>query len=1119
MASEDSPRPILVAGDVTIDWNVAHLPGDGTERSGWNPRDDARICCEPGGAALLACLISALCRRRREDGLTGEFPVIGPDGSEVPPDCAEFGNCHFPDAMGTEGCACPDFTRCHHSYALWEPHAQSGDSGPPWVWRVAEHLGLDHTEIPRERPDGIDARKPSLVVLDDADLGFRDDDSQWPGLLRGETPEVPDTLEWVVAKLAEPVARGPLWERLRKHFAKKTVAVTTITDLRRQAVTISEGISWERTAQDLYWELTHNPAVSALSTCAHTVVSLGPAGALLLSWSGTDSGGKPEWDCRLIFDPEVVEGEWQSDYPGGMVGYTTCLTAGLVAQLLSGEPDMAAGVRAGVSALRQLHRIGYGEQPMDEPQRDVLFPLEAVAREALWPTEKLPITSVEDPVQHVSVDHAQAVAGPDGPWTILDDLCPSDEAPCDELGSNLARTAAEAVRVGIGRALKGAPICEIGALVTVDRREAEGYRRVRRLIRQYARGDQSKPLAIAVFGPPGSGKSFGVTQVAESVAEANVEECEFNISQFDGPEDMVAALHRVRDIGLSGKTPLVFWDEFDTDHLKWLKRILAPKQDGTFRNRQMLHHVGRAIFVFAGGTAETMEDFDRSRIENEAVRTEFAEAKGPDFVSRIKGYLNVMGPNQQGEEDRHYLLRRAVLLRSLLQRNAGQLMGQEGAEAVMSIDRGVLRAFLHISEYKHGVRSMEAIISMSSLVESDHFMRSCLPDVSQLDLHVDGGEFLALTQLPELEGELLERLAAATHEVYQGSVGDYSGKPEHAEQGYEDLPEHLKESNRAFIRSIFAKLRSIGYTLMPARSGDPPVDFPGEHLEALAEAEHERWMWERLQQGYCYAPEHGDGSRRPMTNPHLIPWSPMSEEEREAQYGKYAECVGPGWMTDEQRQWDRDMVAAIPKLLAEAGYTVVRLEDMEAEPIPPRRIPVAVTGHRFLAEVEKLQVAVQEALDRLEAAFPDGEPVIVSPLAEGADRLVAEIALERRMRLFAPLPFAQEEYLEDFESEESKEQFVDLLEQAAEVIDLPPTEERNDAYAQVGEWVLNHSDAIIALWDGQPSQGTGGTADVVERALERGMPVLHIKAGNRRPGTNEPTSLGDEQGELVVHNL
>lgn len=183
------------------------------------------------------------------------------------------------------------------------------------------------------------------------------------------------------------------------------------------------------------------------------------------------------------------------------------------------------------------------------------------------------------------------------------------------------------------------------------------------------------------------------------------------------------------------------------------------------------------------------------------------------------------------------------------------------------------------------------------------------------------------------------------------------------------------------------------------------------------------------------------------------------------------------------------------------------------------RVRIGVTGHRFLAEVEKLRAAVEEALDRVEAAFPDAQIAIVSPLAEGADRLVAEAGLERGAALIAPLPLPRDDYMTDFETGESKAAFVGLLEQAEEVIELPRTGERNDAYAQVGEWVLDQSDAIIAIWDGRPAQGKGGTADIARRALDRGMPLLHIKAGNRRPGTCEPTGLGEEQGELVVRNL
>ncbi len=87
---------------------------------------------------------------------------------------------------------------------------------------------------------------------------------------------------------------------------------------------------------------------------------------------------------------------------------------------------------------------------------------------------------------------------------------------------------------------------------------------------------------------------------------------------------------------------------------------------------------------------------------------------------------------------------------------------------------------------------------------------------------------------------------------------------------------------------------------------------------------------------------------------------------------------------------------------------------------------------------------------------------------------------------------------------------------AAGVVVLPATEDRNEAYAQVGLHVLDASNVIIVIWDGRPSQGEGGTADIVQRALDRGMPIRHIEVCNRKPGTNQPTSLGAEQVDPTI---
>jgi len=134
-------------------------------------------------------------------------------------------------------------------------------------------------------------------------------------------------------------------------------------------------------------------------------------------------------------------------------------------------------------------------------------------------------------------------------------------------------------------------------------------------------------------------------------------------------------------------------------------------------------------------------------------------------------------------------------------------------------------------------------------------------------------------------------------------------------------------------------------------------------------------------------------------------------------------------------------------------------------------VRIGVTGHRFLAEVDKLRAGIERALNEIGRAFPEHKLVVVSPLAEGADRLVAEAVLERGGDLVVPLPLPTGDYLQDFEAEESKAEFRQLLARAAEVIELPATPTRNEAYEQVGLYVLDNCDVLITVYDGQPSQG------------------------------------------------
>ena len=130
---------------------------------------------------------------------------------------------------------------------------------------------------------------------------------------------------------------------------------------------------------------------------------------------------------------------------------------------------------------------------------------------------------------------------------------------------------------------------------------------------------------------------------------------------------------------------------------------------------------------------------------------------------------------------------------------------------------------------------------MSQLTSKTSFERSCLPSESQLDLHVDGKSFLSLVQQWYWKEQMLESLAEAAHAVFcegeaargykYGPETDKALKTNNVLLPYDELPEDVKEANRLNVRDIPGKLAVAGYIMIPARSNEPPFNFPGKPLE------------------------------------------------------------------------------------------------------------------------------------------------------------------------------------------------------------------------------------------------------------------------------------------------
>ena len=302
------------------------------------------------------------------------------------------------------------------------------------------------------------------------------------------------------------------------------------------------------------------------------------------------------------------------------------------------------------------------------------------------------------------------------------------------------------------------PITKFNELTLIERDETETLRGIRNLLEQYhrnahqkdVRGRPTTPISIAVFGPPGSGKSFAVKQIAKAIGSDKIgPHLEFNVSQFGGIQDLHKAFTSIREESIRSPelSPLAFFDEFDCSwenrELGWLKFFLAPMQDGTFHNGS--EKIGPAIFVFAGGVHSSFERFDpstdsaydnrRDSTEYEQRRKLFADQKGPDFTSRLRGHIDVSAINDVPGRIKHFI-RRSIQLRSLLER-----ANRVDSVGMARIDDAIVYALLTVDSYRHGVRSMQAVVEMCTPIMGAIQIAS-LPPRAQLNMHVDSEEFL-----------------------------------------------------------------------------------------------------------------------------------------------------------------------------------------------------------------------------------------------------------------------------------------------------------------------------------------------------------------------------------------
>jgi hypothetical protein len=148
---------------------------------------------------------------------------------------------------------------------------------------------------------------------------------------------------------------------------------------------------------------------------------------------------------------------------------------------------------------------------------------------------------------------------------------------------------------------------------------------------------------------------------------------------------------------------------------------------------------------------------------------------------------------------------------------------------------------------------------------------------------------------------------------------------------------------------------------------------------------------------------------------------------------------------------------------------------------------VGVTGHQRLGNPSDWDW-VEREINALLRSF--ARPLVgITCLAIGADQLFANAVFQNNGTIEAVIPFP--EYEMSFDGA-GKLQYQQLLGRASKITILQRKASADESYLEAGKMVVDSSDIMLGVWDGNPAAGLGGTADIVEYAISRGTSTIHI---------------------------
>jgi len=876
----EAQKNILVTGDYVIDHHL--LKGNKNDAFD-NESIGTTSISTYGGARLTFDLTTAFVRKlmserpRREQTVTMRWPYAG-----------------MPRLTLTGGSA-------HDSWLRWMVTSQQEKGEIKSSCQLGEKLGFGGLKgRDAEEWFRMDKRIRNMrfqtVVIDEADLGFRDRRAVWP--------DFKDTGK-IILKTSYPLCEGLLWDELM-NYRHKLITIVKLNHIKHYEVKVSNDISWEQTALDIVYGLSSHSTLRNLLRSGELIITIGSAGAIHVKTN--DDPALNEY--TLIFDPEFMENEWEERNSADnrtSIGMGSSFLAGFTSALVVKNKSVTDSIKAGLNSmtaamLKGVYRLAEDYTFKTEDLSDAL---DKTFRNRYYSSAYVPSPAWQPGFNYL---HNQE-------WSILENNY-DNKRPGYKQKPDLFPLAFSLAEKG-KKELHYAPRLTLGRVTVFDRSEIENIRNIRKQVDFYDRFDDGKkPLNIAVFGPPGAGKSFIVKALANSMFDGKKTKpsfLTFNLSQFREESELSGAFHSVRDEVLRGKLPVVFWDEFDSNDYKWLKCLIAPMQDGEFQEGKEVHPVGKTIFVFAGGVTYTMKHFTDKMEE-----PDYAVKKGPDFQSRINCSLNVFGPNRKpfsdndtgnwmkegDQNDICFSIRRALFIRSLLSSDDKRL----------DIDRELLRALIEVRTFRNGSRGLERLLRNLAVHSRAKIERSDLPSKESIQMNLDYDDFMEkLSDESTVRDLAFEKIALSIHNSWmeKGVTESVFHRP------YEDLSYDQRIDNISAARRIKDVIESTGKFTLISVAGlrsrvlqDARKEFTeyindNEALDKLAEMEHNGWMRERQVANW----KHGIRSDYHKLHNCIVPFNELDKgiEDRQSQ---------------KEKNKDRDTVRKYASMLEGSGYTI-----------------------------------------------------------------------------------------------------------------------------------------------------------------------------------------------------